>query len=296
MRCLIAVVLCLMFVCCVNQGNTTHLFDLPDMQTVSLSPIAHIKNKEIGEGSGLVKSRAYPGLYWTHNDSGGKARLYAIRFNANKSASIVSRLDLKGVKNRDWEDISIAANGDLYVSDTGNNRQQYEYLNFYVISERSKSKTPKKYLFRYPDYEKPVKERNFDCEAMFHYKQKLYLLSKHRDNDKTKLYRFNKLTEEEVMEPEKLYTFDIGGMVTGADVSKNEQQLAVLTYDSVWLFKNFKEDDFFTGDVYFLPISARQCEAICFDNENELIITNEQREIFRIATQDFIKIEKHKNF
>ena len=127
---------------------------------------------------------------------------------------------------------------------------------------------------------------------MFHYQKKLYVLTKHRDNSKTKLYRFNDLKEGEVLVPEKLLTFDIGGQVTSADMSQSEKQLVVLTYDSVWLFKNFKGDDFFKGEIYFLPIAAKQCEAICFDNEDEIIITNEQKEVFRLAIQDFIRIEK----
>ncbi|MDD7987038.1 hypothetical protein PQO01_18975 [Lentisphaera marina] len=294
MRLVMTLIICFVFASCASRGNSTRLFELPEMQTVSLSPISHIQNKEISEASGLVKSRIYPGVYWTHNDSGGKTRLYALKINEPEPSTIAGIIDLKEVENQDWEDVSIDKFGKLYVSDTGNNKQKREVLSFYVISETSKTGISTEYKFRFPDYQKPVKNKNFDCEAMFHFQNKLYLLTKHRDDAKTKLYRFNELTEDVLMVPEKLYTFDIGGMVTSADMSKNERQLAVLTYDSVWLFKNFKEDKFFTGDVYFLPISAKQCEAICFDNEDELLISNEQREIFRIAVQDFIKIEKRK--
>ena len=292
MRYIVAVSVFLAWVSCGSSGNSTKLFDLPEMQTVSLTPVGQIKNKEISEASGLIKSRTYPNVYWTHNDSGGKTRLYALSFDDNDDLSISAQIDLKDVKNQDWEDISIDRHGKLYVSDTGNNSQGREIVSFYVVSEKSKTGQAKEYKFKFPDYQKPVKYDNFDCEAMFHYKEKLYLLTKHRDDAKTKLYRFDELQQDVVMAPEKLYTFDIGGMVTSADMSAKETQLAVLTYNSVWLFKNFKEDKFFSGDVYFLPISARQCEAICFDNEEELIITNEQREVFRLAIHDFIKIEK----
>ncbi|WDE98795.1 hypothetical protein PQO03_13210 [Lentisphaera profundi] len=293
MTCKILFVVFVWCISCTSTSNSTKLFDLPEMQTVSLTPVSFIQ-KEISESSGLVKSRSYPNLYWTHNDSGGKTRLYALRFEDNAQSSIEAVLDLKGVKNQDWEDISIDINGNLYVSDTGNNSQKRKFLHFYVISEKSKTGHAKEYSFRFPDYQKPVKHKNFDCEAMFHFQNKLYVLTKHRDDAKTKLYRFNELIEGKILEPEKLHTFDIGGQVTSADMSQSESQLAVLTYNSVWLFKNFKGDNFFSGDVYFLPISAKQCEAICFDNEEELIITNEQREIFRVAVHDFIKINKRK--
>ena len=283
------------FVSCEKKGNTTGAYDLPKMQTVSLSPIAHIEHEEVSESSGLVKSRAYPGYYWTHNDSSGDTHLYAIRVDGDekKNAPI---LKLKNAENMDWEDVSMDRFGHIFVGDVGNNRQNREILQFYVIPELSKNGAVKKYSFRYPDYIKPVKKDNFDCEALFHFNDKLYLLTKHRDDRKTKLYRFDELKENEVLSPHKIYTFDIGGQVTAADMCPEQKQLAVLTYDSIWLFKNFEGDRFFSGEVYFLPISAQQCEALCFDNKNEIIITNEQREIFKVDVHEFVRLDKDKNF
>ena len=281
------------FISCGKKGNTTGAYELPDMKTVSLTPVAYIEHDEVGESSGIAKSRAYPGYFWTHNDSGGKSCLYALKVEDGemKKGPV---LNLKNAENRDWEDLSIDRFGHIYVSDTGNNSQEREILHFYVIPEQSTNGLGKKYSFRYPDYKKPVKVDNFDCEALFHFNDKLYLLTKHRDDAKTKLYRFNELVENVVMVPEKLYTFDIGGQVTAADMSPSQKQLAVLTYDSIWLFKNFKDDRFFSGEVYFLPISARQCEAMCFSSEDELIITNEQRDIFKVAVHDFVLLSKEK--
>ena len=43
-----------------------------------LTPYAKIDFDQITESSGLVKSRKYPSVYWTHNDSGDSARIFAI--------------------------------------------------------------------------------------------------------------------------------------------------------------------------------------------------------------------------
>ncbi|RYG42513.1 hypothetical protein EON79_18735, partial [bacterium] len=42
-------------------------------------PIARIALPVIDEGSGIVASRRYPGVFWTHNDSGDAARFFAIK-------------------------------------------------------------------------------------------------------------------------------------------------------------------------------------------------------------------------
>ena len=94
------------------------------MQTLILTPIAMIVAKEIPESSGLVKSRAYPNVYWTHNDSGGEARLYALKSNDKEELKVVKTLNLLSVNNIDWEDVCIDQRDFLYVSDAGNNNQK----------------------------------------------------------------------------------------------------------------------------------------------------------------------------
>ena len=200
------------FLSCGRKGNTTNAYHLPDMKTISLNPIAKIADQEVDESSGIAKSLAYPGYFWTHNDSGGKSRLYAMKIEDGKMKK-GHIINLKNAENQDWEDISLDRFGNIYVSDTGNNFQDREILNFYVLPEDSINGLSKKYSFRYPDYTKPVKLDNFDCEALFHFNDKIYLLTKHRDDAMTKLYRFNEFVQNKVMVPEKIKTFDIGGLL-----------------------------------------------------------------------------------
>ena len=48
--------------------------DPPPIRVVDMGPIP----REVRESSGLAVSRAYPGVFWTHNDSGDRPRLYAL--------------------------------------------------------------------------------------------------------------------------------------------------------------------------------------------------------------------------
>ena len=70
--------------------------------------------------------------------------------------------------------------------------------------------------------------------------------------------------------------------------TEDGSQLAVLTYNGVWLFT--VEDgsvDYFKGSVSWLPIRAGQCEAICFDGE-KLVISNEGGRLFEVSLDDLI--------
>src|SRR2546429_5362184 len=92
------------------------------LMLVCAAPVAvetgHISDKAIDEASGVIASRQYPGVFWTHND-GADGVLYAIR----RDGSLISRAELD-VKVHDWEDIAIDEKGNLYVADTGNNENQ----------------------------------------------------------------------------------------------------------------------------------------------------------------------------
>lgn len=127
----------------------------------SLTPYAKIDFDQIIESSGLVKSRKYPGVYWTHNDSGDSARIFAI----TKIGEIIKpkwfKGKYKGIKiidasHIDWEDIAADREGNLIIGDFGNNWSARQDLSLYVIKEPNpyeilKVGIIKKIRFKYPD-------------------------------------------------------------------------------------------------------------------------------------------------
>lgn len=80
-----------------------------------------VKDPRIAESSGLTVSRRHRGIVYTHNDSGGRAQVYAIGPDGRTKAT----LTLLGATCRDWE--AIAAGRDdagrpaLFVADIGDN-------------------------------------------------------------------------------------------------------------------------------------------------------------------------------
>jgi hypothetical protein len=204
---------------------------------------------------------------------------------------------LAGTLNIDWEEMAVDNNGNIYVCDSGNNSNARRDLCIYQLKDPHPLATGsvnyfQKYFFYYPEQtEYPPEKINYDCEAVFWANEKLYLLTKHRSDSNTRLYRFDKLDPLKENPLKYLATFDIQGMVTAADATPDGKKLAVLTYNNVWVFEVKRGDKYFQGKIKWLPISAKQCEAVCFDDEETLIITNEQTELFEIKLADMIDVK-----
>ena len=81
-----------------------------------------VASTELVEASGLVASRDRDGVLWSHNDSGGKAELFALGLDG----SDLGRLELTGAQAVDWEDIALLPGVDgssdlLFAADIGDN-------------------------------------------------------------------------------------------------------------------------------------------------------------------------------
>ena len=83
----------------------------------------------IPEASGMITSRHHPDVFWTHNDSGHRAELYAL----SEDGTLLATVAFPTLRNRDWEDIARgpcegdeARDGCLYIGDIGDNRSVYE--------------------------------------------------------------------------------------------------------------------------------------------------------------------------
>ena len=92
----------------------------PDQEIVpGVRLIGQINDPRIRESSGVIASRRYPNIFWTHNDGGGpkKQVLYAIDLKGTTRAAF----QVIGPRFHDWEDIAIDDAGHLYLGDIGNN-------------------------------------------------------------------------------------------------------------------------------------------------------------------------------
>ena len=279
--------------------------DLPNKAPVKLEAIGHFGPGAKIENSGIVKSRHHDDLYWTINDSGDEPRVYPLHQDGSLWGS--SRYEsqpgviVSGAINVDWEDIAVDDEGRLIICDVGNNRNDRRDLVLYYLFEPSplagRTTFNKKIFFKYPDqalYPADRSDFNYDCEGVFCLKDKVYLISKNRSDTLTKLYRLDDPRPFVTNTLTLIDTFDIGGKTTAADATIDGRRLAITTYDALWVFEiDGSTDMFFRGKIYWYPFEAPQVEAVCFkDNDTILLGDESAAEIYRIEFSDMTRVDK----
>ncbi len=285
-------------------------------EPVRLQPSASLAPGPARENSGIVASRRHDDVFWMINDSGDEPRVYPVRADgtvhgASRSASgsgavagsyTTPGILLGGAINVDWEDIALDAADRLLIPDFGNNSNDRRDLVIYVLDEprpgAGRTTWREKWFFRYPqqaDFPAREGDFNYDAEALFTVGTTAYILTKHRSDTHTRLYRLDDPQPYRVNELELLGRFDIGGRVTAADASADGLRLLVATYQALWLFERATlEEPFFDGRVSRLHFKASQVEAACFVDasaEQVLLADEQDAVLFELALRDFNTVD-----
>jgi hypothetical protein len=246
--------------------------------------IGHIDDPAIPESSGIVESRKHAGVYWTQNDSGNPPMVFAI----DRTGKTIGRFHIDA-KNVDWEDIADDDAGHLYLSDMGNNNLHRKQVQVYQIDEpdpHAKDAAPltvtQTWQLTYPD--KP-----FDCESLFIWKDHGYVISKYRWGDAAGLYRFSLAKQDKPAVLEKLFDLPIHVACTGADISHDGKQIAVITICGPYLFDLPTPGDVASMEhatVRSIFYADVHMEAVCFTAEG-LLTTSESRPMCLFRWKDF---------
>jgi hypothetical protein len=193
----------------------------------------------IRETSGVARSAAHPGIYWTHDDSGNDAELYAIRPSGERVATV----EVTGAENRDWEDVALGpcpAGSCLYIADTGDNDAKHDDVSIYRVPEPAldagRTAPAQRFRFRYPGGPR-------DVEALYVLPDgQVFVVSKGTTSS-VALYRVpTPLREGETATAEQVAVFsarkpDVAGMVTAASASPSGQWVAIRTYGGLALYR-----------------------------------------------------------
>lgn len=229
--------------------------------------IGTLENKEIDEASGIAFSRSHDGLIYTHNDSGGGRRIYVI--DTLGKGSVVFKI--KGVWNRDWEDIAVGPGPDpklnyVYVGEIGDNEAKYTNIFIYRFPEpvqftEGMEVEPEILKLTYPDGPKDAETLMVDPIS-----KDIFILSK-RDSlnilYKTTQDAFEK--EEAVLEKviELPFTMSVAG-----DISADGKEILIKNYFTVYYWKrneNETVEQALSRDPLILPYKPEpQGEAIAF--------------------------------
>jgi hypothetical protein len=277
--------------CKASRDMAEDLFAGSDRAPRSVDTLG-ILPEALHESSGLAVSRAHPGVYWTHNDSGDKPRFYAI----DDSARLLGTWDVEGAHAVDWEDMSLGpCPGDamgvtpacLYLADMGDNGRERKKHEIYVVAEPDPGDAERavplrgRLRFRYPDVA-------HDAEALaIHPDGSLVVVTKGR-TPTILLYRLGKTEVAEAVAADTVITLPpglvmpikpnwrIGRVVTGADFSPDGTVLAVRTYSEVYFYRwPIRGRPMEADTTCLLGALEPQGEGVAFAPSGALLLTSE---------------------
>uniref|UniRef100_UPI0032171471 hypothetical protein n=1 Tax=uncultured Draconibacterium sp. TaxID=1573823 RepID=UPI0032171471 len=278
------VILLLIFSCghAENGGNRKKV----KQEILKTQPFIPELDEKLVEISGLL---VYDDLFWGFNDSGGKNKIYGF----NQNGKIKKVVEIENAKNVDWESIT-QDEKNIYIGDFGNNKGKRDNLCIYKIKKKDiKDKKEQKLEaekikfsyalqtnFIYIDRTTP-----FDCEAMVEFKGDLFLFSKNWQDHTSTVYKIPTKAGEYKLEP--LDTFNVKGLITGADISHDNKKLALVGYQNyqsfIWLFSNFSDHQFYKGNSQLFQLentTNAQTEGICFYSTDTLLVSCEKTNSF----------------
>jgi len=244
-----------------------------------------VANDNIDEASGLSASYRNSGVLWTHNDSGGENRIFAIGDDGSHKGTFY----LDGVENRDWEDIVVGPGPDddtsyIYIADIGDNSAQYSTKFIYRVAEPLIPENPEDIVtiqdvsiisLIYPDGARDAETLMLDPLT-----KDIYILGK-RDS-KARLYRlsfpqstFSLNQAELVLEltlPNDPGTNTPYYYLTAGDISIDGTEIIVKSYSNVYYWQrndSLSISEALSVSPILLPYTKEpQGEAICWQNED----------------------------
>ncbi|MFT3707368.1 MAG: hypothetical protein QM817_06840 [Archangium sp.] len=261
----------------------------PDCSEWSAAKKLGTFDTELSELSGLVASRAQPGILYAHNDSGDSARFFA---TSTTGKTITEFLLSTGATNVDWEDIALGpcpAGTCVFIADTGDNDLVRDELAVYRMTEPTglletgvspkKSINAEKFRFAYPD-------TRHDAEALLVHPTtgRVYVITKEGAGERSRLFRFPEpLDVAAVATLEEIGKLPVPtnsqSPVTAADVSPSGQRvlvrMGIVTVELSAPVAKF--EDFRNASAVTVPtVVEPQGEAVAFSADGGAIFTSSE--------------------
>lgn len=251
------------------------------VQIWSQADIVEVGNlpEQVFETSGLL---SYNGKLITHNDSGNAPELYELDIT---TLQITRTVSIANVENIDWEDLAQDENY-IYIGDFGNNSGDRQDLNILKILksdyDNSDSVTAEIINFLYEDQTDftTSEDSDFDAEGFFSLGDNLIILTKQWQQNGTVAYKVPKLSGAFLAE--RLDSYQVNGLVTGATYNQNTNQLSIVGYSQFLfpfyvLIEDVQENAIFEGEKTKtnLSIGQAQVEAITLVGADQFYISSE---------------------
>jgi len=250
--------------------------------------LATLADRTIDESSGLAVSRRNPGLFWTHNDSGGDARVYLLDSKGRDLGSCV----LTDVLAYDWEDMaSFTWEGKHYLllGDVGNNGLAAPVQILHLIEEPPVDPEKGPTVEHVPVVQTiyySYEDDHCNCEAVaVDPSDRTILLATKEFDLKCYVYALPWPKDIPREPPEKALVARLIAtpkipVVTGMDVSPDGRRAVLVTYGNAYEFLRKENEDWaaaFSRDPREIRTPLRiQGESICYGADGKtLYLTSE---------------------
>jgi hypothetical protein len=239
--------------------------------------------KAAAEISGMVYTSQG---FWIHNDSDNGAFIMLM----TDKGLVKTIKKITGATNYDWEDITADKQGNLFIGDIGNNTNTRRSLQIYKVRNPLETKemrvNAETIEFSYPDQTSFPPKNNrliYDAEAIVYFNDSIYIFNKNRTEPFDGIVRVYKVPAKAGKYTALLSdSIKLGGKsslnnwITGATISKDGKNIALLSSDKIWVFSNFVGSHFFKGSMKVIKLNHfSQKEAICYNDQNEIFIADE---------------------
>ncbi len=257
--------------------------------------MGYLSDNNISESSGMAASRRTKDLFWTHNDGGNPAVIYALWENG----TVLGQVCLTQAKNIDWEDMASFTWKNrhfLLIGDVGDNRSNRKKCTLYIVEEPSVSDIKKQNPgianswqidFIYEDGPR-------DCEAVAVDVSTGHCLLLSKRDDLPGLYRLPLLPLQHKSPAVAVKTAIVslipppgmedliqpyGGnrsQPTAMDMTSDGQTLVILTYKNAYLYSKNSHQTWASRleeapEIIYLPPvgfnSLIQREGLCFSSD-----------------------------
>ena len=238
-------------------------------------PQGKLTNPLLEEVSGLVASQRYPNRLYVHTDSGGEAAVFVLDTLGNE----LGRLDLSGLKNRDWEDIAIGPgpNGSsyIYIAEIGDNEAKHEEIYLYRFAEPELLQPIPSDAIEQVKLQFPGGPKDAETLLADPISGTLFIVSKREP--KNALYQVPATAFEKGSATlEKVHEFDFNSSVAG-DISKDGSQILIKTYLAVFYWKRTEKQSLVEAlkapPVRLPYVPEPQGEAIGFNFKGDAYFT-----------------------
>ncbi len=253
-------------------------------QKVALDTLATLP-ETLNEISAMVEGKN--GTIWSLNDSGNPPIIY----NMDTSGKILRQIHIANATNVDWEGLAKDPNGNIYIGDFGNNRNDRTDLKIYIVNEADLLKSDSVIAgiieYTYPDqhgFPPEASQLNFDLEAMVFYFGNLVLFSKNRTDPFTGYTNLYLLPARPgTFVAQKIDSLKLGNgprelfQITDADLSPDGNSLLLMSYDKFFMVHDFPFNDLVGGRVVqydFKDVSQK--ESVAWLTDSTALVSDEK--------------------